>query len=144
MFVGYRRSGPGCGPLRCWPGSVKPEAIGKDRGRQMDFQLETSARDGWTVVTVSGEIDVSTAPRLRGLLLDLIQGGVRQLVVDLTWVEFIDSTGLGVLIGTFKRIRGHDGSLVLVMDDPRVRRIFEITCLDTIFTIHPTVDEVIR
>ena len=65
----------------------------------MDFRLEVTEREGWSVVTASGEIDVATAPRLREQLIDLINSKHHRLVVDLSWVDFIDSTGLGVLIG---------------------------------------------
>lgn len=92
------------------------------------------------MVTASGEIDVATAPRLREQLIDLINSKHHRLVVDLSWVDFIDSTGLGVLIGALKRIRSHDGELALVIDDPRVLKVFDITGLDQIFAIHPTLD----
>jgi anti-sigma B factor antagonist len=106
----------------------------------MDFRLETTERDGCSVVSVTGELDVATAPRLREVLIGLITSGHHRLVVDLGWVDFIDSTGLGVLIGALKRLRSHDGRLDLVIDDPRVLKVFDITGLDQIFTIHPTVE----
>ena len=108
----------------------------------MDFRLEATEQDGWTVVSVAGEVDVATAPALRTRLIDLVADGCRRLVVDLAWVDFIDSTGLGVLIGTLKRIRSHDGEMVLVMDDPRVSRIFDITGLHQVFTIVSSLNEV--
>lgn len=106
----------------------------------MDFRVEVTERDGWTVVAASGEIDVATAPRLREQLIDLIAAGRRQLVVDLSWVDFIDSTGLGVLIGALKRIRSHDGDFGLVIDDPRVLKVFDITGLDQVFRIHASLE----
>lgn len=109
----------------------------------MDFRLEVTERDGWTVVGVSGEVDVATAPGLRARLIDLINEGHHRLVVDLSWVDFIDSTGLGVLIGALKRVRSHDGALLLVVDDPRVRKLFDITGLDQVFTIHPSLHEAV-
>ena len=106
----------------------------------MDLRLETSERDGWTIVAAAGEIDISVAPMLRAELIGLIGGGVRRLVVDLTWTDFIDSTGLGVLIGSLKRIRSHDGEMALIITDPRVFKVFEITGLNQIFAIHATVE----
>lgn len=106
----------------------------------MDFRVEVTERDGWTVVSATGEIDVATAPRLREQLIDLIGTGHHRLLVDLGWVDFIDSTGLGVLIGALKRVRSHDGELRLVIDDPRVLKVFDITGLDQVFSIHPTQD----
>lgn len=109
----------------------------------MDFRLEVTERDGWTVVGVGGEVDVATAPGLRARLIDLINEGHHRLVVDLSWVDFIDSTGLGVLIGALKRVRSHDGVLLLVIDDPRVHKLFDITGLDQVFTIHPSLHEAV-
>jgi anti-sigma B factor antagonist len=109
----------------------------------MDFRLEVTGQDGWTVVAVTGEVDVATAPGLRSRLIDLINEGHHRLVVDLSWVDFIDSTGLGVLIGALKRVRSHDGTLLLVVDDPRVHKLFAITGLDQVFDIHPSLTEAV-
>jgi anti-sigma B factor antagonist len=94
-----------------------------------------------TVVAVSGEIDVYTAPKLREHLIDLVSGGHYQLIVDLEGVDFLDSTGLGVLVGGLKRVRAHDGSLHLVCSQDRILKIFRITGLTKVFPIHASVDE---
>ena len=65
----------------------------------MDLKLDHHTRDGIEVVDVEGEIDVYTAPRLRELLIELVNNGHYQLVVNMEKVEFLDSTGLGVLVG---------------------------------------------
>ena len=106
----------------------------------MDFRLEVAERETWLVVTVAGEVDVATAPRFREMLIGQIAEGRHRVVVDMTWVDFIDSTGLGVLIGGLKRIRSHGGELRLVIDDPRVLKVFDITGLDQIYAIHPSLD----
>jgi anti-sigma B factor antagonist len=106
----------------------------------MDFRLEVTEREAWTAVSVAGEIDVATAPRFREQLIDLISQGKHRIVVDMSWVDFIDSTGLGVLIGALKRLRSHEGELRLVIDDPRVLKVFEITGLDQVFDIHPALE----
>ena len=106
----------------------------------MDIGLEVSDRDGWTVLTVTGEVDVATAPRLREQLIGLVGRECYRIVVDLGAVDFIDSTGLGVLIGALKRVRSHDGDLMLICSQPRVLRVFEITGLDRVFAIHPSLD----
>ncbi len=77
----------------------------------MDLKLDDHMKDGIRVVDVEGEIDVYTAPRLRELLIELVNKGDYQLVVNMEKVEFLDSTGLGVLVGGLKRVRAHDGSL---------------------------------
>lgn len=109
-------------------------------GVLVDIGLEVSDRDGWTVLTVTGEVDVATAPRLREQLIRLVSDERYRIVVDLGAVDFIDSTGLGVLIGALKRVRSHDGDLMLICSEPRVLRVFEITGLDRVFTIHPSLD----
>ena len=80
----------------------------------MDLKLGPYGKDGIEVVDVEGEIDISTAPRLRGLLIDLASKNSYQLVINLDKVGFLDSTGLGVLAGGLNRVRAHDGSLDLV------------------------------
>ena len=109
-------------------------------GVLVDIGLEVSDRDGWAVLTVTGEVDVATAPRLREQLIGLVSSERYRIVVDLEAVDFIDSTGLGVLIGALKRVRSHDGDLALICSEPRVLRVFEITGLDRVFAIHPSLD----
>ena len=107
----------------------------------MDLKLGHYAKDGIEVIDVQGEIDMYTAPRLRELLIDLVSKGHYQLVVNLDKVGFLDSTGLGVLVGGLKRVRAHDGSLRLVCTQERILKIFRITGLTKVFPIHATVDE---
>ena len=109
----------------------------------MDLKLSNSNKDGIEIVDVEGEIDVYTAPRLRELLIELVNKKNYQLVVNMEKVEFLDSTGLGVLVGGLKRVRAHDGSLDLVCTQERILKIFRITGLTKVFGIHDTVDEAI-
>ena len=94
----------------------------------------------FVVIVVRGEVDIATAPKLREKLVELASGGAKQVVVDLEAVEFLDSTGLGVLIGGMKRLRGLEGDLTLVCTQPRILKVFEITGLNRAFTIYETVD----
>jgi anti-sigma B factor antagonist len=108
----------------------------------MDLTLnEHPVGPGRTVVEVSGEIDVYTAPKLREALLSLVDSGTYRLIVDMSGVEFLDSTGLGVLVGGLKRVRAHDGSIDLVVTQGRILRIFKITGLSKVFNIYDSVDE---
>ena len=109
----------------------------------MDLTLDHYDRDGIEVVDVEGEIDISTAPRLRDLLIDLVSQGNYQLIVNLDKVGFLDSTGLGVLVGGLKRVRAHDGSLDLICTRERILEILRITGLTKVFGIHETVDQAI-
>jgi anti-sigma B factor antagonist len=92
-----------------------------------------------TVIAVSGEIDVYTAPKLREKLVSLVDSGNYHLIVDMEGVEFLDSTGLGVLVGGLKRVRAHEGWIDLVSTQGRILRIFRITGLNKVFSIYDTV-----
>ncbi|GAA2643896.1 STAS domain-containing protein [Dactylosporangium fulvum] len=97
----------------------------------------TSTVDGQcAVVQASGELDVATAPELRSYLHQLVDDGARTVVVDLTDVGFLDSTTLGVLISVHKRLVEVGGVVELVVPHARLLRIFQITGLDRVFTIH--------
>ena len=109
----------------------------------MDLKLSHHAKDGIEVIEVQGEIDIYTAPRLRELLIDLAVTGSCQLVVNLDKVGFLDSTGLGVLVGGLKRVRAHDGSLDLVCTQQRILKILKITGLRQVFGIYETADRAI-
>ena len=107
----------------------------------MDLSLSTRTEGDRTVVVVGGEIDVYTAPKLREQLIDLVNKGKFHLLVDMEKVEFLDSTGLGVLVGGLKRVRAHDGSLELVCTQERILKIFRITGLTKVFGIHDSIAE---
>lgn len=109
----------------------------------MDDLFQVSVRDegDWTVVVVSGEIDVSTAPTLRAHL-DALPSGA-QVIVDLSEVTFLDSTGLGVLVAARRRARATAplGEVHLVVTRPRVAKVLEVTGLSTVFAVHPSLSE---
>jgi anti-sigma B factor antagonist len=92
-------------------------------------------------VRVSGEVDMYTAPQLKQCLLELIDGGARRIVVDLSAVTFIDSTALGVLIGGVRRVHAAGGAMALVVTGRPVHRVLSITGLDRVFSIHDTFED---
>src|SRR5271156_1646021 len=107
----------------------------------MDLTLNVySDSPEYTVVAVGGEIDVYSAPKLREKLISLVEAGSYHLIIDMEAVEFLDSTGLGVLVGGLKRVRAHDGWIDLVCTQERILKIFRITGLTKVFGIHDTVD----
>jgi anti-sigma B factor antagonist len=118
-----------------------PPTTQHPRRTPVDLSLTTRQEGDHTVVVVGGEIDVYTAPKLREQLIDLVSAGSYHLVVDMEGVEFLDSTGLGVLVGGLKRVRAHDGSLRLVCTQERILKIFRITGLTKVFPIHASVEE---
>jgi anti-sigma B factor antagonist len=93
------------------------------------------------VVSLEGEVDLYTAPELKQELHRLVGEGAKRIVVDMTSTTFIDSTTLGVLLSVVKRVRPEGGAVVLVCPDRNVKRIFEITLLDRVFTIVDTRQE---
>ena len=110
----------------------------------MDLTLDVHADvPGITVIAVGGEIDVYTAPKLRERLISLVEEGSYQLIVDMEAVEFLDSTGLGVLVGGLKRVRAQDGWIDLVCTQSRILRIFRITGLNKVFSIYDSVADAV-
>ena len=106
----------------------------------MDLQVETRHDGDVAVVAASGEVDVFTAPGLDAELSALLSDGHTRLVVDLTGVSFLDSTGLGVLVKGLKSARDAGGSLHLVVTSERIRKIFDITGLDAAMPLYDTVE----
>jgi anti-sigma B factor antagonist len=109
-----------------------------------EFRLETIGPAGdCAVVQVTGEVDVYTAPMLRERIRELAASGAVHLIADLGPVDFLDSTGLGVLVGGLKRLREDGGSLALVLKTPRILRVFQITGLTKAFAAWPSVADAI-
>src|SRR3954469_24579097 len=100
----------------------------------LEEQFDSNTR----VISVSGEIHVTTAPEFSQRLNDAIAAGTTGVVIDMSGVEFIDSTGLSVLLNGLRRVTRSDGKLSLVVSNPTVLRLFEITRLDSTFDIQPS------
>ena len=101
----------------------------------VELALHVGELDGVPVVAAVGEIDFATAPRLRDTLLKPVMDGQTRVVADLAGVEFLDSTGLGVLVAVLKRARSLGGDLALVVTSQRIRAVFEVTGLTEVFTL---------
>lgn len=110
-----------------------------------EFHLETTGPHGdCAIVQVSGEVDVYTAPILRERMQDLAAKGAVHLIVDLGRVCFLDSTGLGALVGGLKRLRAGGGSLTMVINTKDILRIFQITGLTKALTPKSSVPDAIN
>jgi anti-sigma B factor antagonist len=108
----------------------------------MDFSVKTEqVPNGVHVIALTGEVDLYTAPEFKQELLRVIGEGGKKIVVDFSDTTFIDSTTLGVLVGGVKRLRPEGGRLSLVCSDRNITKIFEITGLDRVFSIHATREE---
>jgi anti-sigma B factor antagonist len=112
----------------------------------MLFELDVTAADSGVVVcSVVGELDVASAPKLRQALVQAVADadGPPRIVIDLAGVDFLDSTGLGVLLGGLKRTLAKGGALGLCRAEPQVRKVFEITRVIEILPIHDDLDTAI-
>lgn len=105
-------------------------------GSELDIALEEVGDH--SIIVLSGEVDVYSAPKLRDTIRNLVDEGRYRIVVDLEEVAFLDSTGLGVLVGGLKRVKHHQGELGIICDQERIMRIFRITGLTKVFTIYPS------
>jgi len=111
---------------------------------RVDLRIESNTVDGVAVLGLKGEVDVYTAPKLKSSLIDLVDEGSYDIVVDLSDVDFIDSSGLGVLVGGLKRVKSHEGSISLVCSQENILKIFRITGLNKVFPIYSTLEEATR
>lgn len=110
----------------------------------MNLTINVNRTDSVTVVDLAGELDAFTSLDLRETVARLIEEGARDFVINLERVEFIDSVGLGTLVGCLKRSAEHGGSISLVCTNPQILKVFDITGLSKIFAIYRTVDEAIQ
>lgn len=106
----------------------------------MDLSIDVHDRRGVAVVRLVGEVDLATVPLLSERLQALDAAGQTRFVVDLDGVGFVDSTGLGVLIGALKRSRSRGGSMSLVCSDEQLLHVLEATGLDSVFPVHTDLD----
>jgi anti-sigma B factor antagonist len=110
-----------------------------------DAQFETTVSEtGVPVLAASGEIDVASAPEFHASLSDVIGQESEIVIVDMSEVSFIDSTGLGVLVGAEKQMRDTDRALRLVVTQPQIIRLLELTGLDEVFTVVSNSDDAVR
>ena len=110
----------------------------------MELGVSRESVGGATVVSVRGEVDVYSAPALSENLSQLLEDGRTAIVVDLTEVAFLDSTGLGALIGARTATEEAGGRLAIVCTNDRILKLFTITGLDTVFRIHPSTSEAVN
>lgn len=107
----------------------------------MEFTVSVSEQDGRSIVTAAGELDAHAAPALESKTGPLSSTPGGRLIVDLSGVDFIDSTGLGVLVGALKHAREADGTLDVVVAAPRVLKVLALTGLDVVIPLHSTMAE---
>lgn len=107
-------------------------------------EWHSELRDGLAVVRTPARLDMVAAPRLKELLDRTVREGTRRIVVDLGATEFVDSSGLGALIGGLKTARQAGGDLRLAAAGEQVRTVLALTNLDRILRPHPGVEDAAR
>lgn len=107
----------------------------------MELDIKVACEGTSCRITVSGEVDVYTSPMLKAHIVDAIDAGCTDLVVDLEGVGFIDSSGLGVLVSGLRRVKERSGSMRLVCTKDSILKIFRITGLDKVFPVFATAEE---
>ncbi len=108
---------------------------------EMDLDVDVTMDGDVGIIRLSGELDAYTSGHFREVMINTIEKGCKHLVVSLANVEYIDSSGLGALVGGLKRVSERNGRLVLVGARPQVRKVFEITGLERVFPIYRTESE---
>jgi anti-sigma B factor antagonist len=106
-----------------------------ERELKVTVEFGTGDANSWPVVTVAGEVDIQTSPALEDQLASVVNQGHGSVVVDLSGVTFLDSTGLSALIGGLKRCQAVGGELRLVSPRPNVRKVLEVTGLIDTFQV---------
>lgn len=109
------------------------------------LKIASSLQDeGSAVLALTGEVDVSNTPQVREAGLKLLADGAKKLVVDLSATDYMDSAGLGTLVGLLKRLKEAGGAMAIAGPQPRVNRLFQITGLNQIFSIYEDVGTAIK
>ncbi len=107
-----------------------------------DINIGKKEKNNTPVLEVQGEVDIYTAPKLKKEILSLIDDGKYTMIIDLANVDFMDSSGLGVLVSGLKRVSPHDGKIYLIANRPNIIKIFNITGLDKVFEIYENIEEI--
>ena len=107
----------------------------------MNFHIEDESHKADSIVIkLQGEVDLYAAPELKDHVNRAIESGKTKLVLDLSEATFIDSTTLGILVSGMKRLRPRGGMLAVLCPDPTMARIFDITGLNRMFSVHDTLE----
>lgn len=112
--------------------------------RDPSLMVSYAVMNGWTVVEVDGDVDIHTAAMVRDAMFRLLDEGHDHFVLDLGFVTFLDSMGLGAVIAATKRLRDRDGSLRIAGASHRISRVFELTGLRESYEFHPSAEDATR
>jgi anti-sigma B factor antagonist len=107
----------------------------------VELEIDHSSEGDYDILAPHGELDLATYTQLRDRINELLSAGRTNLVMDLSATEFLDSTALGALIGGRRRAYAAGGSFAVVCDRPQLRKLFEVTKLDLVFAVLPSLDD---
>ena len=111
---------------------------------EMDLQISVRRSGDVALIDLAGEVDAYTSARFREVMMDIIEDGISRLIVSMARVDYIDSSGLGALVGGLKRTSERDGKILIVCHQSQVRKVFEITGLEKVFPIFDTEEEALE
>ena len=111
---------------------------------EMDLQINVRRLGDIAVIGLNGEVDAYTCSRLREAMIEAIEDGGANLVVNMKEVEYIDSSGLGTLVGGLKRVSERQGAITIVCTNPQIRKVFDITGLVKVFPIYNSEEDAVR
>lgn len=109
----------------------------------MNISISCQEIPPWTILKVSGDLDVESAPELRQAVIAEVVSGARWIILDLSDIKFADSLGIGVVVGAFKRVRQRGGDMRLVRPESRIWRIFEICRINKIMAHSDNIDDLL-
>lgn len=108
------------------------------------MEIEVEEKEGYHIVTPIGELDIYTVPLFRKVVLKLEGDRRRDMILDLSRLTFLDSSGLGSLIEIFQKVRSVDGEIAYVVSNPRIIKIFRLVDLDKVFPIFPNLGRALQ
>jgi anti-sigma B factor antagonist len=111
---------------------------------QTPFDATEEVVSGAWVITIVGELDIATSPRVRELLSEAARDAERPLVIDLTGCDFVDSTGLATLLHGAKPAQNGESNVALVCVGGEVRKLLELTAIDRTIPVHESLDSAIK
>ncbi len=110
----------------------------------MSLGLLKRHEDPFVVLVINGDLEMSSTPSFRQAIIETLADGDRHIIIDFGGTDFIDSTGLGGLIGALKRVRSLEGTLQIVCPQPRLQELFKLTDLHKVFALHESVDVIVE
>ncbi len=110
---------------------------------QDDLSIHVHVAGDMQIFELTGSLDIATSPTVRAALTSASERGDHRLIVDLTRIEFLDSTGLGALIGAQRRAKEFGGDVRLIAKEGQILRLLRITGLLRVFSVYPTLEDAV-